>query len=604
LPEVRGYLPGYCLLPDRYRLDLISDRSICNVCNCRLRIIRTVFLRPVSIVLGRALVIHHIKHCHRCARDYPYEHLHELIPPASNYSYDIIVEVGIARYMRHMQNKEIQQHLQNRFRLFVSASTINHLARRFLDYLSAVHYANTPRIRDLVKNSGGYILHIDGTCEPGTDFLFVAMDGIAHIVLATSKMSTENVYDVKNIINRCIQFFGYVLAVVRDLSEQIELAIKELLTETKDFICQYHFLQNVGERLFEKPHVELSSKYRELKIKKSFAVLRNDLVKQSKKRMTITEKQLIAFLENPQEKDAFDTVQICQNLAYCILRWLDDYTCELKGEYFPFDQPHLVYYRRCVKVYDILKRLGVSKVSKNIYTRTFQSITRILESLIDNEQVKNIAQNFEHAVQIFEELRRILRFKRNDNKPLLRHRSPISTIENVQKIEIRLNELKEKMHAIIIKNENPHYVVHAQIVVDYLEKYGNKLFGHVISVPHSNQTILVSRTNNIPEHLFNCLKKRWRRQQGKKKLTRVLQSAYHEELLVANLENKEYVNIVYGGNLKNMSTCFAQYHTQTYEIQKTRKAPEQENKLRIRKKFIRMHDFMKKIGNAISVSMA
>jgi hypothetical protein len=99
-------------------------------------------------------------------------------------------------------------------------------------------------------------------------------------------------------------------------------------------------------------------------------------------------------------------------LTYFIFRWLDDYCCELKGEYFPFDQPSLVFYNRCVKVYDLLTELLAAASLTGREKQTLSSIVRVLEPVRKDENLVDIAQDLEKQVNIFEELRDILRFKR------------------------------------------------------------------------------------------------------------------------------------------------------------------------------------------------
>jgi len=87
-------------------------------------------------------------------------------------------------------------------------------------------------------------LHVDGTCEAGTDVLFAALAGPRGWVLEVGKMTTENTLAISQVVGRCVERFGEPLAVVRDLSHNIKNAIQEVLPETLDLICQYHFLEN------------------------------------------------------------------------------------------------------------------------------------------------------------------------------------------------------------------------------------------------------------------------------------------------------------------------------------------------------------------------
>lgn len=145
---------------------------------------------PIGILMGRPLLYHHIKKCPVCRREYSYEHLNTLVPPHGNYAYDIIIEVGLARFRYHRQNKEIQKEIQNRYRLTLPESSITDIANLFIDYFTAVHYAKTNTIRQMLNEQGGYVGHFDGTCEVGTDILFTAIDEISGIVLLTR----SNVY--------------------------------------------------------------------------------------------------------------------------------------------------------------------------------------------------------------------------------------------------------------------------------------------------------------------------------------------------------------------------------------------------------------------------
>ena len=338
-------------------MDVSSDREVCGDCNNqKLKSQRIARRSPVGILLGQPLLQHHIKKCPVCKREYPYEKLSALVPPYGNYAYDIIIEVGNLRFRNHRQNKEIQKEIQNRYHLFLPESSINVLAHRFLDYLAAVHYARTPDIRQMINKGEGYVAHFDGTCEAGTDILFTAIDEISGFVLLTTRMPTENVKDINEFIEKCVSFFGVPLATMRDLSTHISIARDEVFDNDKvkipDLICQYHFLENVGEALFKKSHQELFQRSRKLKIKPALKSIRNGIVYRHKRStkdpsQSIMEKEFKEFLLNPYLLDDPNKVLHLDNerltmlrkqLTYFILRWLDDYSSELKGEYFPFDQ--------------------------------------------------------------------------------------------------------------------------------------------------------------------------------------------------------------------------------------------------------------------------
>lgn len=605
---VRGIhtrLPDYCFLEKHYLLDVSSDREVCEDCNNqKLKSQRIARRYPVGILLGQPLLQHHIKKCPLCKREYPYEELNVLVPPYSNYADDIIIEVGNLRFRNHRQNKEIQKEIQNRYHLFLPESSINVLAHRFLDYFAAVHYARINDIRQMIDEGGGYVAHFDGTCEAGTDILFTAIDEISGFVLLTTRMSTENVKDIKEFIEKCGSFFGVPLATMRDLSTHISIARDEVFDNDKvkipDLICQYHFLENVGETLFKKSHQELFQRLRKLKIKPALKSIRNGMVNRYKMSIkdssqSIKEEEFKEFLLNPYFPDDPNKVlkldnerliMLRKHLTYFILRWLDDYSSELKGEYFPFDQPHLAYYRRCVKVYELLSQLLTGRNwLKAKEKQTLQSVIHILEPCKTDEILVSSAQRLDKEVKIFEELRDLLRFSSLGRKSILRQHPPVSTEKDASKIPGRLKTFKEKLKVRSIDNDQD-IGNSLKIVIGYLEKYADKLVGHLITLPGGDK-ILLERTNNISEQHFSSAKIGWRRKLGTKRLNRQLQAARHEEFLCANLNLQKYIDVVYDGSLDNMPNYFAKYCNQALEIRKLREKPEDKKSMPVSKNLLR-----------------
>ncbi len=135
--------------------------------------------------------------------------------------------------------------------------------------------------------------------------------------------------------------------------------------------------------------------------------------------------------------------------------------------------------------------------------------------------------------------------------------------------------------------DDPVIAKSSSIVIDYLDKYSDKLVGHLIGLSGSNQEILLDRTNNISEHRFGKTKTGWRRKLGTKKLTRHLEAARHEEFLVANLDQQGYIDAVYGGRLENMAYCFSTYCDNSLEIRKLRNYKEDKKTMPISKKTLR-----------------
>ena len=332
-------------------------------------------------MLGEPQVRYVEKKCVRCGKIYRPETYHQLVPPQGNYAFDLIVAVGLARFREHRQNGEIQAELRARYGLRLPSSTINELAHTFLDCLAASHQARAPQLRKRLEEDGGYVLHVDGTCEPGTDTVFNAVAGNRGWTLAGAKMSGEDVQQIAGLLRRCVESFGTPLALVRDLSPQIESAGKKALPGVLDLICHYHFLENVGNKLQEKPHAKLTAALRRLNVQSALRSLRKELVRCSKQKGCLSSQQVAQYLQTPQLPADLEPLQARRTATYLLLRWLEDYGADLCGEYFPFDLPSLAFYRRGCEIYDWLVKLTAAADFPRKELSTLGTIARHLAPL-------------------------------------------------------------------------------------------------------------------------------------------------------------------------------------------------------------------------------
>ena len=104
----------------------------------------------------------------------------------------------------------------------------------------------------------GYPLHIDATSEFGKGGLFVCMDGFKKWVLCAGKIESESEEHLKPFVERTVELFGDPIATVRDLGKPGKHAVAPLAQRgIPDFVCHYHFLGVVGEKLFDNPNALL-----------------------------------------------------------------------------------------------------------------------------------------------------------------------------------------------------------------------------------------------------------------------------------------------------------------------------------------------------------
>ena len=82
--------------------------------------------------------------------------------PRQLYGYDLIAWVGLARYHRHRQRREMRTDLARRGNQ-PSDCSVSQRCDRLLQALEALHWQRTPALRAAMAH--GYPLHIDSTSD-------------------------------------------------------------------------------------------------------------------------------------------------------------------------------------------------------------------------------------------------------------------------------------------------------------------------------------------------------------------------------------------------------------------------------------------------------
>lgn len=181
--------------------------------------------------------------CPRCGTDYGCDELLKLKPPRSRFGYDVLVYVGTAVFSECRNEKEIQHQLERR-RILISRREISYLAQKFIIYLSLAHRQSQGAIKKLLNANGGYILHLDATCEGDSPHLMCGLDGITEIVLENTKLFSEKAELIIPFLRRIKALYGTPLASVHDMGKGIWTAVSTVFPDISDFICHYHFLAN------------------------------------------------------------------------------------------------------------------------------------------------------------------------------------------------------------------------------------------------------------------------------------------------------------------------------------------------------------------------
>ncbi len=189
--------------------------------------------------------------CKECENNafYGPEQLLKLKPFRATFGYDVLVYVGKATFLRCRSDKEIKMELEQKH-IVISVREISYLAKKFIVYLALAHRQSGKKIKSLMKQRGGYILHLDATCEGDSPHLMTGLDGITEIILENVKIASEKTDKIIPFLRRIKQLYGQPLALVHDMGKGILNAVKEVFPNNPDFICHYHFLSAQGKNLF------------------------------------------------------------------------------------------------------------------------------------------------------------------------------------------------------------------------------------------------------------------------------------------------------------------------------------------------------------------
>jgi hypothetical protein len=156
----------------------------------------------VSALYGRFVAIERQGYCLKHPELPPArsEKLQRIVAPGCNIAYDVIAHIGLARFVECRQCEEIRIELSRHYGIDVPVRTISELTQKFVAYFQIVHRESIRLLRKQMHDRGGYILHIDGTCEEGSCVLLVCLDSLSEQVLESRKISSENHDEVQQVL--------------------------------------------------------------------------------------------------------------------------------------------------------------------------------------------------------------------------------------------------------------------------------------------------------------------------------------------------------------------------------------------------------------------
>ena len=521
--------------------------TTCPQCGKMLLVRLTRGRRVVSLAYGEFVAIDRQGYCpvHSKLPSARSAELARLVAPASNVAYDIIVHIGIARFIECRQLNEIQAELSRCHCIHIPVRTIGHLAQRFVAYFQVVHEQSVGMLRRDMRKRGGYILHVDGTCEEGSRVLLVCIDSISGQVLESRKITSESHEQVRRVLADVRRDWGVPLAIVHDLRTSLITAAAEIFIGVSQFVCHYHLAADVGKDILA-PHVDrLRRMFRNTQVRPRLAALCRTLkpfaVPQDAVDHVVS--SILACTADRQLQEQV-TPEITKGVLHALISWILAFSRAGEGYGFPFDLPYLSFYERIERAHKVLERASAVWPPKTRGALAkLNRCKQILETVVTGKQgedFKQVVAELRSDMRVFERFRVALRIclkagrgRRNDD-------GAPDTLSSRRHKAI-LTELRRSLSRQAARTTTTKRA--CGIVIDHLDKYWPYLFGHVIR----RRRVVVPRTNNVEERLFRTIKRQCRRIHGRGHLSRDVDSMPAGTALILNLRNASYCETVYGG---------------------------------------------------------
>jgi hypothetical protein len=531
-------------------VDFIAEAEQCPHCGAPMQIHKSQTRLLSTLQIGTVRVREVRKRCsaspaHPIAAS---QRLAQLVPRHQRYGYDVIVAVGLARYHRHLQREEIRAELRLEHGIVLSEGSISELCNRFLHYLEALHRRQTPALRAAMQ--AGYPLHIDATSESGKGGLFLCLDGWRGWVLHAVKIASENEAELRPAIEQTVSAFGKPVAFVHDLGGASAKALEPYREQgIVDLVCHYHFLGAIGNKLFD---TECS--------------LLRDLLRQSKVRGDLRE--LLRAMRKQCTGELYQG-KLGQGRLREALPALILWVLEGEGRKdspYPFTLPHLSFYQRCGQLQQQAER-WLPLPRSHVERRVLKQALALVAALNKIDRFAWAVPRLERSWEVFAELRDILRLTdaelpRGDRRTLSNRHFPALEADRLRDIEEITAAYHEEIRQRVVASQaqTPHPVCPTPeaIVLDYLDRYRDRLFGHPVARDNlGNIVAIVERTNNVAEHFFGADKQKLRRRLGRAHLGRDLEDQPAQAALAANLRHIDYVQIVCG-TLEQLPRAFVE----------------------------------------------
>lgn len=477
--------------------------------------------------------------------------LADVVASGACYGFDLIAHVGLETYLRGRALQDVHQELAcRRPAVEIPLSSLWDQQQKFLFYLGHLHDQATPALRQYLAQHGSMCWLLDGTVEPGTPVFLGVREAASGLFLLGRKIPSENLDDIRPCLEEAAARYGRPGRVLHDLSPTMSGACDEALPGVPHFVCHYHLARDVGEDLYAGPQTALVKRQRKLKLQARLREQRrgqNEWFRQHADGPA--EFVLGRLLAGAPLEVPFDD-RLGREVLLAFHFWILDYRSDGRRRGFPFDPYTLFLHRRLIRAGEAVDRLLAGRGANQQAPQALKNFQELLRQYRSDSQIVAAAEAYERSHAMFTRLRDALRLSA-DTMDQLRQPHELTASEQPE-LQIALTQLRSELRE---QSQDPQDADRplARLVLQHLDKY----WSHLVPDRPLGHGQRWERTTNDLEKQWGGLKRGRRRTHGRGKLTRDFQSLPEEYLLVANLENPIYLQVVLGGGLEALPSKLA-----------------------------------------------
>jgi len=501
--------------------------------------------------------------------------LSERLLPGSNVGYDVMVFVGLERFLHEKQREEIQTALADQG-VDISTGEVSKLAHKFVGYLSRLHCARASELRAVLEGDGGWPMHVDATGEAGRGTMLVVIAGWRKWVLGSWKIATERADLILPCLRQTVQRFGPPCAAMRDLGKAMTPAIDTLVSELELDIavlaCHQHFLADVGKDLLEPAHGELRGLFQWAKVRPKLRELVREIGREIGHDIDEARRAVLQWQSLADADHRIDPGRNGMATVRALAQWVLDYKAQATGLDFPFDRPYLDLHDRSIMALRATDAFLCKPPDDKKVTRLLVRLHRYLEPVASEVPFRQVVARLRRRAALFDELRAVLR--------MVATLPEDETLADLEQMHERLDQLvaslEERRPARGPAQDTREAI---DLILEHIDTHGDNLWGHAIRLSDNagGGIRLVSRTNYLSENFFGELKHDERRRSGFKNLGYVLEHMPAEAALVRNLLRDDYVATVCG-SLDDLPAAFAELDWQEQQIRLNAEPRQEQNR--------------------------